>query len=287
MTLSLLLLRAQIRVPLGLDAYVPAPDTNPITVEKILLGKKLFFDKRLSADSSIACASCHDPAQAFTDRNPVALGIRNQKGPRRSPRLINRAWGRDFFWDGRAPSLEAQVLQPIANPLEMASTPEAAALRVSLTVTELRNALATYVRSIVSGNSPYDRYLAGETTALSTIQLAGLQLFRGKAQCIACHMGPNLTDERFHNTGAGNATDLGRAGKFKTPGLREAARTAPYMHDGSIATLAEVIDFYDQGGAPKRGELDPDIVKLNLSAGEKQALLAFLEALNGQVRHGL
>ena len=178
-------------------------------------------------------------------------------------------------------------MQPIANPIEMAFTPEDAAERAGLTVADLRDALATYVRSILSGDSPYDRYLAGETNALTEQQRAGLKLFRGKAQCVVCHMGQNLTDERFHNTGAGKTEDPGRAGKFKTPGLREVARSGPYMHDGSIATLTGVIEFYDKGGEAKRGQLDPDIGKLNLTGSEKKALLAFLEALNGQVRHGL
>jgi cytochrome c peroxidase len=281
-------------VPLGLDAYMPVPETNPLTRAKVALGKKLFFDRRLSADGTIRCASCHHPERAFSDARAITAGIGGRAGTRRVPRLVNRGYGRAFFWDGRAASLEEQVLQPIGNPVEMGSSAADAAKRVGLSQGELRDALASYVRTIVSGDSPYDRYLAGDPAALNDTEKLGLRLFTGKAGCSSCHLGPNLTDEKFHNTGAGQDTDPGRAavtgrqedrGKFKTPTLREAARTPPYMHDGSLVTLDEVIDFYDKGGR-ENPQLDPEIRPLHLSAAEKSALKTFLAALNGKVRDG-
>jgi cytochrome c peroxidase len=285
----------KIPVPLGLDAFVPTPESNPITREKVELGKKLFFDARLSRDSTISCGTCHEPARAFTDSRAVAVGIAGRKGDRRAPRLVNRAYGRSFFWDGRAATLEEQVLGPIQNDKEMNLTLEEASARVGLTPRAIEQALASYVRTILSGDSPYDRYVAGDRAALSERQRAGLRLFRGKAGCASCHVGPNLTDERFHNTGVGWGYDDGRfsvtkqdgdRGAFKTPSLREAARTPPYMHNGSLATLDEVIEFYDKGGKPNPA-LDAEIRELRLTADEKTALKDFLEALNGKVRDGL
>jgi cytochrome c peroxidase len=282
-------------IPSGLDAYLPVPEANPLTREKVELGKKLFFDKRLSRDQSISCATCHEPDRAFTDTRPVGVGIGGKTGPRRVPRLVNRAWGRSFFWDGRAATLEEQVLQPIQNPKEMDLTLEEVAARTGLPVEQVQQALASYVRTILSGDSPYDRFLLGDTTALTATQQLGLRLFRGKAGCAGCHVGPNLTDERFHNTGVGWGKDRGRAevsgrnadlGAFKTPGLREAARTPPYMHDGSLKTLEEVIDFYDKGGE-KNPALDPEMTELKLTRDEKRALVEFLKALTGTVRDGL
>lgn len=286
---------AELPIPLGLDAYLPVPEDNPLTLEKAELGKKLFFDTRLSRDQTVSCATCHDPKLAFTDARRVAVGIGGQAGERRVPRLVNRGYGTSFFWDGRAATLEQQVVQPVLNPKEMDMKVEDAAARVGLDVPTLQKALASYVRTILSGDSPYDRYLQGDREALTEQQRAGLRLFRGKGGCTSCHLGPNLTDERFHNTGIGWPNDAGRfavsgktddRGAFKTPSLREAARTPPYMHDGSLTTLAEVIDFYDKGGN-RNPQLDPEIREMRLTAEEKAALLAFLQALNGTVRDGM
>jgi cytochrome c peroxidase len=209
---------------------------------------------------------------------------------------VNRAYGKSFFWDGRTATLEEQVLMPIVNPKEMDLKLEEAARRVGIDIATLQRALATYVRTIMSGDSPYDRYIQGDRDALTSDQKLGLQLFRGKAECASCHLGPNLTDERFHNTGIGPIEDEAghfavskkpeHRGAFKTPSLREVARTPPYMHDGSLATLADVIDYYDKGGNPNP-HLDADIHKLHLSAEEKKALAAFLNALNGKISDGL
>jgi cytochrome c peroxidase len=301
-------------LPLGLDAYMPVPESNPLTKEKIALGRKLFFDRILSRDRSISCSTCHDPQLAFTDNKPVAEGIGGQKGTRRTARLINRGYGRTFFWDGRAASIEEQVIQPIQNPIEMDSTLAELTARLNddsgyaadfqevferpPDVEALQQALASYVRSIVSGNSPYDQYVAGDSGALTPTQRRGLALFRGKANCAVCHLGPNLTDEEFHNTGVGwdkgSGRDGGRAkvsgdaadtGAFKTPTLREIHSTGPYMHDGSLATLADVIDFYDKGGE-HNPYLSVEMQRLHLSSEEKSDLAEFLKALSGEVHEG-
>jgi cytochrome c peroxidase len=283
-------LAAIVAVPLGLDQLIPAPAGNPLEAGRVKLGRQLFFDKRLSRDGTVACATCHDPARAFSDGAARAVGIGSQTGPRRSPRILNRAYGKTFFWDGRAASLEEQVAQPIANPLEMGMKVEDAAARVGLTRDELTQALASYVRTILAGDSPYDRFLAGDRGALTVEQQAGLKLFRGKANCVACHLGPNLTDEEFHATGP-VGMDLGRyevsrrpedRGAFKTPSLRQVAETPPYLHDGSLANLEAVVDFYDQG----KGS-DPEIRPLRLTAEEKRQLVALLRAFTGRVQEGL
>jgi cytochrome c peroxidase len=220
--------------------------------------------------------------------------------------LINRAWGITFFWDGRASSLEEQVLQPIQDSSEM-DLPIAqlvARLRVradyraafastfpdGVSAQNVARALASYVRTIRSGNSGLDRYETGDTSGLAPDARRGLTLFRGRANCTACHVGPNLTDERFHNTGVSTGTtDTGRyrvtgkdadRGAFKTPTLRDVARTRPYMHDGSLATLQDVVEFYDRGGRPSPA-LDAEIHRLGLSPPEKAELVAFLRSLSG------
>ena len=296
-----LLVALQLAVPLGLDRYVPAPDDNPIRADRAKVGRLLFFDKALARDSTIACANCHPPERAFADDRKVAVGLGGAKGFRRTPTILNRAWGKSFFWDGRAPTLEDQVLQPILNPIEMNMTIEELLPRLAkdprypkLDPTELARSLATYVRTILAGDSPYDRYVAGDRAALTLDQIAGLRLFRGKAGCAVCHLGPNLTDELFHNTGV-SQSDHGRntvtnrpedVAAFKTPTLREVARRPPYMHDGSLATFQDVIEHYDQGGKPA-SSLDPEIRKLGLTPPEKQQLAAFLRALTGTVREGM
>src|SRR5437588_254716 len=226
----MLLLLAAVTIPVGLDLYMPVPEQNPLTTEKIELGRRLFFDRRLSRDSSIACSSCHDPERAFSDGRPIAIGVFGRSGRRNAPALINRGYGRSFFWDGRVATLEEQVLKPIQDANEMDLTLPEAATRTGMAANEISRALATYVRSILSGDSPFDRFANGDRSALSTEQQAGLQLFRGKANCVACHVGPNFTDEQLHNTGVawrdGKLADPGAGqGNFKTPTLRDVART--------------------------------------------------------------
>lgn len=270
---------------------MPVPENNPVTPERVELGRRLFFDRRLSRDGSISCATCHDPGRAFSTARPVAVGVFGRRGRRNAPALINRGYGRAFFWDGRARTLEEQVLKPIQDPNEMDLALEKASARVGLEPTTIARALASYVRSILCGNAPYDRFLNGDRKALSGEQQAGLQLFRGRANCIACHVGPNLSDEKLHNTGVawrnGRLADPGGGqGNFKTPTLREVARTGPYMHDGSLRALEDVIEFYDRGGRPNP-HLDPEIRPLRLSVEQKRALAAFLESLSGELREGL
>jgi cytochrome c peroxidase len=270
----------------------------------VAAGKKLFFDARLSADGVVSCATCHDPKRAFADTHRLSPGVFQRTGTRHTPALIARSSSTLQFWDGRAATLEQQVLEPIKNPKEMAMTVEAVLDRLQRDreyqgwdAGRLAAALAAYIRTIQSVDSPVDRFLR-QGVPLSALELEGLRLFRDKARCYLCHSGDHYTDESFHNTGVawqrGQLADAGRAfvtgkayhrGAFKTPTLREVARTAPYMHDGSIATLAEVVEFYDEGGR-KNPWLDENIQPLHLSDAEKRALVAFLAALSGRVKEG-
>jgi cytochrome c peroxidase len=228
----------------------------------------------------------------------VARGTGGAEGQRNSPALINRGYGEAFFWDGRAATLERQALEPIFNPKELGMTQHELERRSGRKAAEVAAALASYVRTIRSGDSPFDRFTAGKTGALTDLERTGLRLFRGRGGCAACHIGPSFTDERFHNTGVawrdGKLIDDGHAGvsgnekdrgAFKTPTLREVARTAPYMHDGSLATLDDVIDFYAAGGRPNPF-LDPQIQPRRFTPEEKSALVAFLKTLSGRVLEG-
>jgi cytochrome c peroxidase len=286
------------RPPLGLDSYLPVPTSNPLTREKVMLGRKLFFDKRLSRDGTLSRASCHDPKLSFSDGRALSRGIDGAEGTRNSPTLINRGYGMTSFWDGRVQSLEEQALEPIFNPMELGSTQAELERRTGMRAATVAAALASYMRTIRSGDSRFDRYAAGQSRALNALEKEGLAVFRGRGSCANCHAGPNFTDERFHNTGVawrgGRIVDEGRfavseierdRGAFKTPTLRDLTRTAPYMHDGSLATLEDVIEFYSEGGR-KNPYLDPAIKPINLTPPEKLALVAFLKTLTGQVREG-
>ena len=298
------LLAALLAIPLGLDLYLPVPEGNPLTAEKIELGRRLFDDRRLSRDRTVACTTCHNPRRAFSSPQPLAVGVFGRRGRRNAPALINRGYGRGFFWDARTATLEEQVLKPIEDPNEMDLPVAVAAARVGLSHAELSDALASYVRSILSGNSPFDRFINGDRSALSAAQQTGLRIFRGKGNCTACHVGPTFSDERTHNTGAAwrPSTGSGQAafqdegrfivtgknedrGAFKTPTLRDVARTAPYMHDGSLGTLEAVVRFYDEGGRANPN-LDPEIRPLRFTTAETRALVAFLGSLSGTIRDG-
>jgi cytochrome c peroxidase len=298
-------------IPLGLDATAQnIPADNPMTAANIELGRQLFFDKRLSADGTVACATCHNPFLGFTDGQSMSTGIKQQEGVRNAPTIINRLFGRSQFWDGRAGSLEEQLLGPLENPIEMANTLENVVRTVAsdphyqrgfqeafdseITITTIARAIAAFERTLVSGNSLYDQFRAGNTSALSGAAQHGLVLFESeRANCTACHSGHNLTNEVFRNNGAGMdaaAPDSGRFkvtgrkadfGAFKVPTLRDIARTAPYMHDGSLSTLPEVVEFYDRGGIPNKYQ-SKEIRKLNLTAEEKRDLVAFLQSLSGR-----
>ena len=314
-TLTALPAAERLDIPLGLDNYLPVPEDNPLTREKVELGRRLFNEKQLSRDGTVACSTCHDPKRNFTDDKPLAEGVFGRIGARRVPAILNRGYGTAFFWDGRIPTLEEQVLQPIINDKEMDMTLEEVVAKLrkdeayaaefdsvfghAITEQDVSHALAGYVRTILAGNSRYDRYLNGEGDALTELERRGLEIFRGKGNCTDCHLGPNLTDEKFRNTGIawknGELADLGRfrftkrendRGSFKTPTLRNVASRAPYMHDGSLATLNDVADYYNRGGN-RNPWLDRELLPLRLTEAEKEALVAFLHTLTGPVRDGL
>jgi len=282
----------------ALDTSVPwSPDTAA-------LGKRLFSDPVLSRDRSVSCQNCHDPKRAFTDGEVRARGIDGQVGPRNTPTIVNRALGRSQFWDGRAASLEEQALGPIANPLEMDLPVDEAVARLredaeyraafrsvfggEATAERLAAALAAYERTVFSVDSPFDRFIAGDSEALSPSAQRGLALFGTKARCGECHTGLNFSDELFHTLGVegegrGAVTNTpSEVGAYKTPTLRDVALTAPYMHDGSIPTLAEVVDYYDKGGTP-HPNLSDKMTKLGLTHQEKADLVALLESLTGTI----
>jgi cytochrome c peroxidase len=303
-------------VPLGLPP-VYWPDDNPYSKAKADLGRFLYFDTRLSSDNTIACASCHEPAKAFTDSAEFSTGINKQKGGRSAPTVINRAFSTEQFWDGRAPSLEDQAKGPLANPLEMTTEKEADKAHEAVVsrikkvpgyaplfenafgspgvdIDRVAKAIATFERTIYSGNAPYDRYQEGDKTAMTPEQVRGMNVFFGKkAACDACHLGFNFTDGSYVNIGIGMDKpnpDLGRfivtrreqdRGAFKTPTLREIEHTGPYMHDGRFRTLEQVVDHYDKGGI-RNPYIDQRIKPLNLTAQEKADLVAFLKALSGE-----
>jgi cytochrome c peroxidase len=293
-------------IPLGLkDREVPKD--NPLTESRVALGRKLFFDPILSADNTVACASCHQPARGFAGPADGARGIGGQRTPRKAPTLFNRAYGTAFFWDGRETALEAQALRPIEDPTEMGSKLDAVVKRLQadkdykerfeaaftdgLTEANVGRALASFERVLLRGDSVVDRFRRkGEHDALTPTQREGLWLYESKARCWRCHSGPNFSDEGFHNTGVNwnkETPDRGRItstkrdedrGKFKTPTLRGVSLTAPYMHDGSLATLEDVVEFYNRGGGANPN-LDTVIVPLQLSKDEVAALVEFLKAL--------
>lgn len=301
------------RLPLGLNPESQSPASNPVSPAKVALGRRLFFDPFLSGDHSRSCATCHELRRAFADGRRLAVGVGGSRGERNVPTLVNRAWATSFFWDGRTTVLEQQVLEPLWNPRELGISADAAleVIRSPRYLSSFRSvfgedpslnqlalSLACYVRTIVSADSPYDRFEAGDRGALSHAAAQGRAVFRLLGGCSACHNGPNLTDEEFHNTGIGwrngALRDAGRSrvtrspedrGAFKTPTLREISRTGPYMHDGSISTLKGVIEFYDRGGLPNPG-IDSRMRPLHLSKAQKRDLLAFLNALSGSISEG-
>jgi cytochrome c peroxidase len=322
-------------LPLGLSQgtkQITGLDTNPLTRAKIELGRQLYFDTRLSADATVSCASCHDPAMGYTAHTTTGVGIGGQKGGRNSPVSFNRILSGKQFWDGRADSLEAQAVGPIANPIEMGFTHEGVVKRLGelpvykkqfdkifgeVTIDRVGQAIAAFERTLVTSPSPYDYHeellpfakmdaediaedeelaakyaavkAAAEAHPMSESAQRGRDLFFGKANCTACHVGANLADEQYHNLGVGMdkpEPDLGRfvvtkdekdTGAFKTPTVRNVALTAPYMHDGSVATLEEVVAWYDKGGHPNP-QLSDKIKPLNLSDEEETDLVEFMKA---------
>ncbi|MGA9210826.1 MAG: cytochrome c peroxidase, partial [Terriglobales bacterium] len=285
------------------------PEDNRYSAARAELGRILFFDGRLSANV-VSCASCHEPGHAFAGSMAFSKGANGKLDERHTPTLINRAWGKSQLWDGRIPTLESQVLAAVIKPNEMNTTAErvvqtlvgiqgyaplftAAFGDSTINFDRVEKAIATFERTILSGNSAYDRYLAGDKSALTKRQKAGLDFFNRKGECAECHSGPNLTNEKFANLGIGmdrTQPDPGREavtnkhgdfGKFKTPTLRDVARRGPYMHDGRFQTLAEVLDFYSKGGIPNP-QLDTRLIRFYMDEQTKQDLLGFLDSLNGE-----
>jgi cytochrome c peroxidase len=321
--------RVTIPTPLGLPP-VPIPEDNPPTEETIALGHRLFFDKILSRDGTLSCASCHDPKFGMADARPVSLGVENRAGKRNAPSVINAAYNASQFWDGRALTLEEQAAGPVLNPLEFAHSIVGVERRLNadpayielfakawgpgqITFEMAAKSIASYERTLVSGNSPFDRYqYGGDKTAMNESAVRGLKLFLNKsldsASCINCHRiderEATFMEARFHNTGVawdpvhGIFNDLGRAaitggvaltGAFRTVTLRNIAITAPYMHDGSVKTLEDVVKFYFEGGRvnpfisgamPHRGV--PDIPKDQQEQAIKD-IAEFMRALTGEM----
>ncbi|MBM3793849.1 MAG: cytochrome-c peroxidase [Acidobacteria bacterium] len=318
-----------VKPPLGLPP-VPAPKDNPLTRETVFLGRKLFFDKVLSRDNTVSCASCHDPRHAFADPKPVSGGVNGKKGNRNAPALLNIAYSGILFWDGRAPNLEAQAGGPVENPLEMAHSLVGVERKLAaspvyvdlfakawgpgaITWEMAAKSIASYQRTLVSGNSRFDRYYyGGDKMAMTPSAIRGLKLYLNPslkaANCVSCHRidvkSSTFTEDRFHNTGAAwdpvkkTLLDLGRsliqpgpkmAGAFRSMTLRNIARSAPYMHDGAIKTLEESIDFYFDGGRPNTNiSVDmpdpglPDIPKAE-QAQAKKDLVEFMKMLDGDL----
>jgi cytochrome c peroxidase len=293
-------------------AFVPQPAENPATPARIALGLRLFGDKRLSATGTVACASCHDPRLSFGDGEAVGKGVTGKPLARHTPTLWNVAFSPLLLWDGRASSLEAQVRFPVEHPDEMGSTLEAAARRLAADASyvsafaaafprapevsprTIASALAAYERTLVSPPTGFDAWVAGKADALTQSELRGLKLFAGRARCIACHTGFAFTDHNFYDIGlpdGDKAPDKGRGQEiglaaanhaFKTPTLRELAWTAPYMHHGALATLEEVVRFYEGGGVDRPTRSKDLPVPLVLTDAERADLVAFLQALSSE-----
>lgn len=334
--------------PLGLPP-VPVPADNPIIPEKVKLGDKLFHDKRFSSTGEVSCATCHDREKGFADGLPVSEGINKLRGTRNAPTVINAAYLRTQFWDGREPTLEDQSMQPFVNPVEMALPSHEPILQIvrkdpdyqdlfakafgksggQVTMKEVSQAIATFERTLIAGNSPFDRYyFGGDKKAMSPAAIRGLDLFVNQGRCVSCHVIEQtqalFTDNRFHMIGLAaqqmpkdldellaaveevkqkgtdiavlsheKTSSLGRfavtrdltdLGAFKTPTLRNIALTAPYMHDGSLKTLEEVIQFYNLGGRLKESDPVPELLSggirpLNLTKDQEADLVEFLKAL--------
>lgn len=328
------------QLPKGLPAdlwEILIPPDNPVTPEKVELGRRLYYDKHLSADGTVSCATCHDPEKGFADGRKVGEGIAGKKGARNSPTVLNSVFNEFQFWDGRAATLEEQAKGPMINPVEMGMKDHDMVVAAVLkdpayaadfqkifghapTIDDIAAAIATFERTVVSGDSAFDRLQAGDKLAMSESAQRGWTLWNGKARCNTCHPfaanTPNFSDNKFHNIGVGvqafdfgtlarkaarvndpqelaldpNFSELGRfvatrqpkdIGAFKTPGLRDIALTAPYMHDGSEPNLMTVVEFYNKGGEPNP-YLDGGITPLKLTHEEIHDLVMFMESLTGQ-----
>jgi cytochrome c peroxidase len=289
-------------------AAVPFPADNPYSEEKRALGEKLFNDPRLSANNAFSCASCHQADKGYADGKALGSGVPGRRLARHTPHLWNLAFGRALFWDGRARGLEDQIAFPIQNPDEMAQNGAALTANLSadpdylsrfaeafpqdaqINMANIARAIATFERTFVSPLSRFDRWIDGDAKAMNPSEVRGFRLFNGKAQCANCHTGWNFTDQAFYDIGMPDE-DRGRGAvlrlpvaehAFKTPGLRELRTSAPYMHDGSLATLSDVIKHYETG-IVSRATLPRELPrKLSLDARERRDLIAFLDTLSSE-----
>ena len=289
-------------------ADIPFPADNLYTPEKAALGKALFFDPRLSGNQNMTCATCHNPSFGWEVSVKTPIGAQNTALARQAPTVLDQAWVHPQFWDGRAASLEEQAKGPIQAPAEMNLKLDEAVKRISgvpdyaawfkkvfpdkgVSGDTIAMAIATYERTVVASYAPFDVWLDGDESAVSDAAKRGFALFNGKAQCAGCHSGWNFTDNQFHDIGISQGDDIGR-GKlepgnvkaqfaFKTPSLRDIGQRAPYMHDGSLQTLEEVVEFYNKGGI-KNKNLDENIRPLHLTDQQKSDLVEFLKALSGE-----
>jgi cytochrome c peroxidase len=296
-------------VPLGLPP-VPVPADNPMTAGKVELGKMLYFDKRLSKNKDIACATCHDPTLAWTEHEATSLGIHGQRGDRNSPTVINAAYMPAQFWDGRAASLEEQALGPIQNPIEMGNTMDACLGTLNkipayqkrfkavfgsdkLTDKGMAQAIAAFERTVLSGNSPYDQFKVSQQNALTDGQKRGMDIFLDKGQCSTCHSPPLFSNGNYYNAGVGGDKDAGRkkvtkrdadVGKFRVPPLREVANTYPYFHDGSAARLEDAVKLMASGGIdnPNLSSVLKSVRDAKLTDQDVKDLVEFLGALSGE-----
>jgi len=289
---------------------VPVPDDNPMSDAKVELGRMLYYDPRLSGNGTISCASCHNPALGWSDGLAKGIGMNGQKLGRSSPTVLNAAYYETQFWDGRAPSLEEQAKGPIQAASEMGGEAAKATKTVAaipgyasrfkevfdgeVTFDRIAKAIAAFERTVVDLDSPFDRWARGNDKAMSEAQIRGFEVFTGKGRCATCHSGPLFADKRYHNIALGDpdegrfavSKDPKETGAFRTPTLRNIALTGPYMHNGSLRTLREVIDHYEKTSNEKDKHPNMSIFNLpfKLDDAEKKDLEAFLHALTGDKR---
>ena len=284
---------------------IPTPKDNPLTKAKISLGKKLFFDPILSRADNISCMSCHNPLKGWSDADRVAMGDKGKQGVRNSPTILNSAYQYVYFWDGRAKSLEAQALGPLLSHIEMNLDPKEAVKKLQknamyqklfqkafpkegITTQTLAKALASFERTIVSGNSRFDKYVAGDKTKLTPEESKGFSIFLNKGNCTVCHSGFNFSDQSFNNIGINNE-DIGRGkikkrtlwkGAFKTPTLRNIANSRPYFHDGSVERLSDAVHFCAKGSRDKNGTVSSILLDKQLSEEDIDKIVKFLHTLS-------
>lgn len=301
---------AKVRASYRRADSIPFPSSNPYSEAKSALGEMLFFDPLLSRSKTHSCASCHNPSLSWADGLPHAIGEDPKGLALRAPTLIDVAFSEPLGWDGKFKTLESVAFGPIEASANMNLPRAELVTRLSaipgyvdafsrafgdgaITPPRIEAALATFERSIVAGEAPFDRWIKGDDTAISASAQHGFELFNGKARCSSCHNGPSFTDGSFQDIGTAKAHDIGRGAffptsvklryAFKTPTLRDVARRAPYMHDGSVETLEQVIELYNRGGID-RPSRSPDIRPLSLTASEKNDLIAFLQTLTAAPR---